>query len=108
MKLVVIESPYAGEVERNVRYARAAMADSLRRGEYPLASHLLYTQPGVLDDLDPAQRSLGIEAGLAWGRLADLVAVYQDLGLSRGMTFGINRARAEGRPIEFRSIGFAF
>lgn len=42
MRRVVIESPYAGDVERNVRYARASLSDCLRRGEAPLASHLLY------------------------------------------------------------------
>jgi hypothetical protein len=48
MKLVIIESPYAGEVEANVAYARACMRDSLGHGEAPIASHLLYTQPGIL------------------------------------------------------------
>ena len=40
MKLVVVESPYAGDVETNVRYARAAIRDCLMRGEAPFASHL--------------------------------------------------------------------
>ena len=56
MQRVIIESPYAGDVERNVRYARAAMADCLKRGEAPFASHLLYTQEGVLDDDIPGER----------------------------------------------------
>ena len=49
---VILESPYAGDVETNLRNARAAMRDCLLRGEAPYASHLLYTQPGVLDDGD--------------------------------------------------------
>lgn len=102
---VVIESPFAGEVERNVAYARAAVADSLRRGEAPFASHLLYTQPGILDDTIPAERSLGINAGLELGLRADLTAVYSDFGLSRGMQLGIEAAIAAGRPVEFRSLG---
>ena len=32
MRKVLIESPYSGDVDTNVRYARAAMADSLARG----------------------------------------------------------------------------
>lgn len=104
MKLVIIESPYAGDAERNIRYARAAVRDSLIRGESPFASHLLHTQPGILDDQDPNQRRLGIEAGLAWGRVADLTAVYQDLGLSSGMMQGIERARADGRQIIYRNL----
>lgn len=105
MRLVIIESPYAGDVERNERYARAAMADSLTRGEAPFASHLLYTQPGVLDDTDPSERALGIRAGLAWGREACATVVYTDLGLSRGMFWGIVRAHRDGRPVEYRSLG---
>lgn len=85
MKLVVIESPYAGDVEENLRYVRAAMADCLRRGEAPYASHALYTQPGVLDDDKPEERRLGIDAGFAWGRCAHIVAFYVDRGWSRGM-----------------------
>lgn len=50
MILVIIESPYAGDVDRNLEYLRAAMRDCLKRGEAPFASHALYTQPGVLDD----------------------------------------------------------
>ena len=105
MKLVIIESPYAGDVPRNEAYARRALADSLARGEAPFASHLLYTQPGVLDDKDLAERTQGIEAGLAWGERADLTAVYIDRGTSSGMAQGIQRAVDAGRPIEYRSIG---
>ena len=60
MRLVYVESPYAGDVERNVQYARACLADCLRRGEAPFASHLLYTQEGILDDLIEGERMKGI------------------------------------------------
>lgn len=103
-RLVIIESPYAGDVERNVRYARACMADSLTRGEAPLASHLLYTQPGILNDDIPEERTQGIEAGLAWGRCASLSAFYVDLGMTPGMELGLARARFEGREVERRTI----
>lgn len=112
MKLVVVESPYGSNpdgsradaltVERNVRYARAAVADCLRRGEAPLASHLLYPQPGVLDDGDPEERKLGMEAGFAWGAAAELVVAYIDLGWTAGMKLGVERARARGAAVEVR------
>lgn len=101
---VVIESPYAGDVERNVAYARAAMADCLRRGEAPYASHLLYTQPGVLRDEIPAERVAGIAAGFAWRRVARKTVVYTDLGISGGMRAGIQDAEDVGRPVEYRTI----
>ncbi len=107
-RLVILESPYAPtqshSLETHLAYARAALADSLRRGEAPIASHLLYTQPGVLDDTVPDERALGIAAGLAWGRVADLTAVYSDLGLSKGMLAGIERAKEDGRPLDVRTL----
>ena len=108
MRRVILESPYnaktAAQAERNLRYARAAMRDALQHGESPLASHLLYTQPGILSDSDPVERQLGIEAGLAWGSAAAATVVYMDLGVSPGMQIGIDHARAEGRPLEYRNL----
>jgi hypothetical protein len=104
MRLVVIESPFSGDTQRNLRYARAAMADCLSRGEAPLASHALYTQPGVLDDAVPEQRALGIAAGLAWAAWADATVVYTDLGMSDGMRLGVADAVGAGRAVEHRSI----
>lgn len=104
MKLVIIESPYAGDIERNEAYARAAMADCFSRGEAPFASHLLYTQPGVLRDDDPEERKLGIEAGLAWGEKAEATVVYEDLGITAGMETGIVDAKNEGRSVELRTL----
>lgn len=101
---VIIESPYAGDIERNTAYARRAVKDSLMRGEAPIASHLLYTQPDILDETNLDERLLGIEAGLAWLRVADLMAVYQDFGISPGMSEAIYKARSIGLYIEFRQI----
>lgn len=106
MMLVILESPFAApsytEVALNIAYARACMRDCLMRGEAPYASHLLYTQPGVLDDEVPEERALGIEAGLRWGKMASKSVVYVDRGVSRGMRMGIERAEAEGREVEYR------
>jgi hypothetical protein len=85
MKRVIIESPYAGDVERNVAYARAAVRDSVLRGESPIASHLLFTQEGVLNDLIQEERALGIKAGLAWRAVCDYAVFYLDHGESSGM-----------------------
>ena len=104
MRKVVVESPYAGDVERNESYARKAMRDCLLRGEAPFASHLLYTQPGVFDDKDDKERQHGIDAGIAWGDVADAIVVYEDLGISKGMKYGIKHYREAGRTIEYRSL----
>ena len=104
MKRVIVESPYAGDIERNIRYARLCMRDCLLRDEAPFASHLLYTQESVLDDTIPEERKLGIFAGFAWGSVAETVVVYMDYGISNGMLEGILKARADGRPIEYRQL----
>lgn len=108
MKRVLVESPYGNSdpavVAENVEYARACMLDCFRRGEAPFASHLLYTQPGVLDDSVPDQRARGIEAGLVWGSQAELTVVYIDRGITEGMHLGIAQAEAEGRPVDYRQL----
>lgn len=104
MRRVIVESPFAGDVPANVEYARRCVRDCVLRGESPIASHLLFTQPGILDDDKPDERAAGIEAGLAWGAVADATVVYIDRGLSRGMVYGIERAKSDGRPVEFRLL----
>lgn len=104
MRRVLLESPLSGDVEANIAYARRCMRDSCQRGEAPFASHLLYAQPGILDDLIPEERAQGIEAGLAWGFFAEATVVYTDRGISRGMKLGIERAELQGRPIEYRRL----
>ena len=104
LKLVQMESPYTGDIERNLAYARDAMRDCFMRGEAPFASHLLYTQAGVLDDKLPDERSLGIGAGLLWGAHATLVVIYTDLGISGGMAAAIRRANQDMRQIEYRQL----
>lgn len=100
--LVVLESPYAGDTRRNEAYLRACLRDSLERGEAPYASHRMYTD--ALDDDDPAERKLGIEAGFAWGQVAALRAFYVDLGWSRGMRFGELAAAEIDQPTEIRRL----
>ena len=104
MKLVVVESPYAGEIDENVTYARACVRDALSRGEAPIASHLLYTQPGILRDEIPSERQWGIDAGLAWRSVAHATVVYTDRGISGGMRYGIKAAEDAGIPIVYRRL----
>jgi len=104
MAIVVIESPFAGQVQRNIEYARAAMKDSLLRGESPFLSHLLYTQPGVLDDNNPEERSLGIKAGLNFHSVCERVVFYLDYGMSSGMVSAWESATKKGIKIEARYL----
>ena len=105
MKRVILETPFAGNIEENLAYARRCMADCLRRDETPFAFHLLYTQPLVLDDNDPAERQKGILAGFEWRHVADATVVYTDHGISKGMRAGITHAeRINGHRVEYRRL----
>lgn len=100
---VIIESPFAGDF-KNVKYSRECIRDCLSRAESPFASHLLYTQKGILDDSIPEERHRGIEAANGWLEVCDHVAVYMDLGVTRGMVIGIAKAARLGKPIHLRWI----
>ena len=76
----------------------------MQRGEAPIASHLLYAQPGVLRDDVADERELGIIAGLALGPVAEATVVYIDRGVSPGMKRGIADAEAAERPVEYRLL----
>lgn len=104
MRLVILESPYAGDIETNVTYARSAIRDSLGRGEAPIASHLLYTQPGILRDDVPSERRMGIDAGLAWRSVAEAAVFYIDLGWSPGMRAALDSFRQSRIPYEIRTL----
>jgi hypothetical protein len=91
-----------GNVKSNVAYARKCMSDSLLRGESPFASHLLYTQ--VLDDTKEIERLTGMSRAFNWYRHADLMAVYTDKGVSKGMEMGMEVAKNLGINIEYRNL----
>lgn len=104
MKRVILESPYAGDIEKHVQYARECIKHSLLLGEAPIASHLLYTQEGILDDNIPEERNLGIDAGLAWKEVADKQVFYIDYGMSQGMLYAMEFAKEHNIPFELRKI----
>ncbi len=104
-RLVVIESPYAGNpeyVKANVAYLHACIRDCVDRGESPYASHLMLTT--ALDDEDPDERALGIELGLAWRHRADLCVFYVDRGWSRGMEAARERYVRESVSYQVRKL----
>lgn len=62
MKLIYICSPYAGNIEENIRFARAACRYAAKQGFTPIAPRLIY--PQFLNDAVPAERDAGIRMGL--------------------------------------------
>ncbi len=101
-KLVILESPYAGDVEKNIAYARRCLLDSLRRGEAPFMSHLLYTQ--VLDDKVLELRQEGLFAGWAWLPVAKEIIFCTDLGISPGMRESLELCKRFGYNYLYRKL----
>jgi hypothetical protein len=117
MKLVILESPYKGEVARNKRYLRACIRDCINRGESPYASHRMLTD--ALDDNNPVERAVGIQAGLAWRRVrtpilsSDGVTIgyepvyhvfYVDFDWTEGMLLAKKQYDDESIPHEVRRL----
>lgn len=106
MRLALVESPYrastAWELSRNLAYLRALLFDCTKRGLSPLAMHGLLTQ--VLDDRIPDERSLGIQCHIAWTRVADLIVIGTDGGISTGMQDGMDAHERAGRTVEPRAL----
>lgn len=95
-KLVYIASPYAGDVEANVAFARAACRYAMDQGATPLAVHLLY--PQILDDHVPAEREAGIRMGLRVLEACDELWLCGDR-LSHGMRAEMAAAEQLGIPV---------
>jgi hypothetical protein len=57
-----------------------------------------------LDDSDAGERTLGIEAGLAWYPVADKIVFYTDYGMSPGMKRAYEYALDIKHNVEFRKI----
>lgn len=106
MRTVILESPLAPNAlatqAQHVAYALKCVRDCMSRGEAPFASHLLY--PQCYDDAIPAERELGIAAGLAIGARLEATVVYLDFGLSTGMRRGVVEAVELGRAIYLRRL----
>jgi hypothetical protein len=82
-------------------YARAAMRDSIDKGEAPFP----WVGLGLLLQDDVAQeRAAALETCLAWLPHAVRVVIYSDFGISTGMSGEIDRAQALGIKLEIRSL----
>lgn len=96
-KLVYICSPYAGDVEKNVEFAKAACRYAMRQNCTPVAVHLLY--PQFLDDSDPVQRQIGIRLGLRVLEATDELWCCGDQ-ISAGMCAEIAAAKRLEIPVK--------
>jgi hypothetical protein len=85
-------------------YARRVVVDSEIHGEAPLVPQLCYTSPPDGTPGAGHDRKTELRAWEAWEAAADLIAVYQDEGISPPMKAAVERARARGQAIEWRHL----
>ena len=97
MKKIFVCSPFAGEIDKNVRIAKELCRMVMDAGYAPFAPHLLY--PRFTDDSDTSQREAGIACGLAFMETCDEVWAFTGKGISRGMRREIEHARHLGKPV---------
>ena len=98
-KLVYICSPCRGDYEKNIREARGYCQVVIKNypDVIPIAPHIYFTQ--FLDDTNPTERSLGMEAGLALLDMCDEIWVYGLNNPSKGMQAEIDYALKNGIKI---------
>ena len=88
--IVYICSPYAGDIDRNVKAAQNYSRFAVDKGFIPIAPHLLF--PQFMNDTDPQERELGLFFGNALMSKCSEVWVFGSF-ISPGMQAEIKRAR---------------
>ena len=96
MKLIYVASPYAGDIKKNIDFAKRACRHVMSEGHAFFAPHLLY--PQLLDDANPRERQAGLDMGLAILPRCDELWCYGDR-ISLGMHFEIEEASRLGIPV---------
>ena len=102
MKLIYVASPYAGDVEKNVAYARRVCREIAEHGYAFVAPHLMY--PEILDDAVPEERQAVIKMGLTLLQRCDELWAFGPV-VSSGMQTEI--AEAERLRIPIRRMDMA-
>lgn len=95
--VVYICSPYRGDKDRNIAYARELVKRALSAGLSPICPHLYL--PQILDDDKPEERKQALRVGLELLNSCSVVIVGARYGISDGMKAEIERARELGKRI---------
>lgn len=90
MKIIFVSSPYAGDVEKNIEFAKQACHYVIATGNAFFCPHLLY--PQVLDDFNLEERKLGMEMAKQILLTCDELWAFGDK-ISHGMFEEIEYAR---------------
>lgn len=113
LRPVVYESPFASmdfdTFARNIAYARLLIREGATGyNEAGIASHVIWTQPGILRDTVESERNLGIACGIVFANMAKrgiIGHIYGiDLGWSKGMLRSKEYVLANGGEIAERRL----
>ena len=96
-KMIYIASPYAGDIEKNVQFAKDSCHFAMEQGHTPVAVHLLYTQ--FLRDDIPAERTAGLRMGHHVLSKCDELWICGSR-ISNGMAAEIEKAKELDIPIK--------
>lgn len=96
--VVYICSPFAGDVEINIRRAQGYCRFAVNKNTIPFAPHLLF--PQFLNDDDKTQREMGLFFGMVFlCKCHELWAFGSDI--SNGMAMEIGKAKRRSIPIRY-------
>lgn len=98
--LVYICSPYAGDIESNVKYAQRYSRFAVDKGYLPIAPHLLF--PQFMNDANPNERELGMYFGNVLISKCAEVWVFGSI-ISAGMEDEIKRAKRKNYRLRYFS-----
>lgn len=96
--LIYVCSPFAGDIEHNIRRARGYCRFVVSKGHIPLAAHLHF--PQFMDDDDQEQRELGLSFALVLLSKCSGMWVFGSK-ITAGMSQEIKKAKKRGIPIRY-------
>lgn len=97
MKIIYIASPYAGDVKKNIEFAKEACQYVITTGNAFFCPHLLY--PQFLDDNNAEERKLALDMGKQLLLKCDELWAFGGR-ISQGMFEEIEFARQNGIPVK--------
>lgn len=96
MKTAYICSPYKGETERNVEYAKELTKEAIKRGYAPVTPHLYIT------DNKAEERKQGFEIAIKLLGKCDVILIGMKYGITEGMKKEIQKAYELKKTFEYK------
>jgi len=101
--LVYICSPYSGDVDGNVKKARAFCRFALEQNCIPIAPHLMF--PQFIDDANPKERELALFMDIVlMGKCSEVWVLGNTI--SRGMAMEIEKAKKRRQAVRYFNAGY--